>query len=194
MYNIISSKTLKILANEPIKFQPKGFSILSIGRLNNQKGYELAIKACKILVDKNIDVYWFVLGEGEEFKNLKNQIDSNNLNNRFILLGTRENPYPILSKVDIFVHTARFEGFGIVITEAKILSKPIVITNFNIAESHITHNDNGLISEMTSVSIAKNIEILYNDKALKNSFSKKLSSNDYGNEDEILKFYEIINN
>lgn len=194
MYNIISSKTINNLSKSPIGFNPKDVSLISIGRLNKQKGYDLAIKACKILVEKKLNITWYVLGDGEEKEYLKNLIIKNNLNDKFILLGIKENPYPYLKKADIFVHTARFEGFGIVLTEAKILNKPIVTTNFNIAKTHIIHGINGLISDMNPESIAKNIEILYNDIDKQKLFTNNLKSKDYGNEYEISKFYQIINN
>ena len=47
---------------------------------------------------------------------------------------------------------------------------------------------------MNAQSIAKNIEMLYKNKKSRTSFSQILSTKDYGNEDEILKFYEMIKN
>ena len=43
-------------------------------------------------------------------------------------MGKRENPYPYLKKADYFVLLSKFEGYGMVIDEAKILNKNIIIT------------------------------------------------------------------
>jgi len=98
-----------------------------------------------------------------------------------------------MSQSDIFVHTARFEGFGIVIAEAKILKLPMVITNFNVAKSHIDHGENGFIAEMSSDSVAAHLQQLITDHTLRAAFSNKLSLINHGNETEIIKFYELIN-
>jgi len=50
--SIIASETIAAMAEEPISDFPNGFSIISIGRLTHQKGYDLAVDAIKILADK----------------------------------------------------------------------------------------------------------------------------------------------
>ncbi len=192
MHNIISAKAILKLSKDSVDFKRKGITLMSVGRLNFQKGYDLALEACKILVDKGIHFSWYVLGEGEERENLQKQIVAYHLEDYFILLGLQENPYAYLAHADIFVHTARFEGFGIVISEAKIMKKPMVITNFNIAQSHIDHGKNGLIAAMTPESIAANLEQLLLDSSLREVFSESLSKGNYGTESEINKFYELI--
>lgn len=192
MYNIISTTAISNLSKVPLDFNKKGITLMSVGRLHFQKGYDLALEACKILVDKGIPFYWYVLGDGEEREKLQKQIVAYNLQEHFILLGLQDNPYSYLAHADIFVHTARFEGFGIVISEAKIMKLPMVITNFNIAQSHIEHGKNGLIAQMNPESIAANLERLLLDSSLRAAFSKSLSENNYGTESEINKFYELI--
>ena len=44
-------------------------------------------------------------------------------------MGQRENPYPYIKKADYFALLSEFEGYGMVIDEAKILNKNIIITN-----------------------------------------------------------------
>lgn len=194
MQNIVSKETIIHLASKKIDFKKKGISIVSLGRLSAVKGYDFAINACKILIDKGVDVYWYILGEGEERALLEKLIKANDLGNRFILLGAKENPYPYLKKADIFVHTAKYEGFGIVVAEAKILNKPMVITKFNTAHLHIKHNYNGLLADLDPKSIAENIEKLYRDKNLMEKFSRNLSPEDSDSEKEINNFYKIIEN
>lgn len=192
MYNIISTKTIQDLAQEKINFEKKGMTLMSVGRLNTQKGYDLALAACKILVEKGVDFQWYILGEGELRSEIEKKILKYNLQNHLILLGVKDNPYAYLCQADIFVHTARFEGFGIVIAEAKILGLPMVITDFNIARSHIEHDKNGLIAAMTPEAIAENLLILIQNKTKREQFSASLANEKVGTESEILKFYEII--
>ncbi|WP_338359992.1 glycosyltransferase [Yeosuana marina] len=190
---IISPKLIEKLAKEEISKFSNYSNLISVGRLAHQKGYDLAIDACKILVDKGIKFKWYILGNGEDKQKLTAQIKKNGIEKHIEFLGITDNHYPFLKQADIFLHTARFEGFGIVISEAKILNKPMVLSNFNVAKSHITHLKNGLIADLTSQSIAENLEILINDKKLQEKFSNELKFEAKGTEDEIENFYKLIN-
>ena len=44
-------------------------------------------------------------------------------------MGKQENPYPYVKQADYFALLSYFEGYGMVIDEAKILNKNIIITN-----------------------------------------------------------------
>ncbi len=191
---IISPKLIEKLAKEEISKFSNSPNLISIGRLAHQKGYDLAIDACKILVDKGIKFKWYILGNGEDKQKLTAQVKKNGIENLIEFLGITDNHYPFLKQANIFLHTARFEGFGIVISEAKILNKPMVLTNFNVAKSHITHLKNGLIADLTPQSIADNLEILINDKELREKFSNELKFEAKGTEDEIENFYKLIEN
>lgn len=190
--SIISPTLIHKLADVEIADFPDGFKLISIGRLTYQKGYDLAMEACKILMEKECQFKWYILGIGEDYEQLKEQIEKLGIGNFVEFLGIRENHYPYLKQADIFVHTARFEGFGIVVSEARILHKPMVITDFSVAKSHITHNVNGLIAEMNAESIASNIKDLIDHSDKRKMFSAILSEEKMGTEDEIYKFYNLL--
>ena len=50
-------------------------------------------------------------------------------------MGKRENPYPYIKKADYFVLLSKFEGYGMVIDEAKVLNKNIIITKTAATEA-----------------------------------------------------------
>src|SRR5690606_11086950 len=145
--------------------------------------------ALKILVDRGFDLYWHVLGEGEERGRLEAKIKELGLENRFILAGIKENPYPYVAKADIYVQPSRFEGKSIAIDEAKILAKPIVVTNFPSVVDQIVHGENGYIVEMDPASIANGIAELIQNEALKAKFIANLQREKLGTEQEIDKLY-----
>ena len=68
---------------------------------------------------------------------LKELIAQNNLEDSFILLGKKTNPYPYMKACDLYVQPSRYEGKAVTVTEAKILGKPILITNYPTARSQI---------------------------------------------------------
>ena len=80
-------------------------------------------------------------------RKIKNLIEKKNLENHFKLLGFKENPYPYIKHADIYVQPSRYEGKSIAIDEAKILNKPIIVTNFETAKDQINDGMNGIIVE-----------------------------------------------
>lgn len=196
IYNIVSPTMINKMAledsNNVYGKKDNEINILSIGRLHYQKGFELAIEACKKLVDRGYTVKWNIIGEGEEREKLSNLIKSYNLENNFKLLGLKSNPYPYIKQADIYVQTSRFEGKSIAIDEAKIMHKPIVVTNFSTAKDQIINGVNGLIVDMNPNEIADGIEKIINEKNFKDSLINNLSKEKLGTEEEINKLYKIF--
>jgi glycosyltransferase involved in cell wall biosynthesis len=192
MYNIVSPAIINKLSMETININQKETNLVSVGRLNNQKGFDIAIKACKDLVTSGYKVKWLVIGEGEERIKLEQMIKDHQLEDRFILLGIKENPYPYIKEADIYVQPSRFEGKSIALDEAKILQKPIVVTNFSTAKDQITNQENGMIVEMDAKSISIGIQRLLDDEKLRKKLIDQLSKEQLGTESEINKLYELI--
>lgn len=141
-------------------------AILSIGRLCHQKGYEYAIDAATQLVKAGVDFRWYVLGVGELEQQLKQQVVEHGLEDRFIFLGLRSNPYPYIKKATIIAQTSRYEGKSVVLDEAKILKKPILVTNYNSVGDQIRHGKTGYIVEIDADDIARGLKELLESPAL----------------------------
>lgn len=193
MHNIVSPKVIENMSLENIDLKKENITLVTVGRLNKQKGYDLAIEACKLLIDNGYDLKWYVIGEGNERQELERLIKNYNLEEKFILLGLKENPYPYIKQADIYVQTSRFEGKSIAIDEAKILHKPIVVTNFTTVKDQIHDGINGLIADLDSRAIYKEIEKLIINDRLKETLVQNLIQEYLGNEYEINKLYIWMN-
>ena len=196
IHNIVSPKTINHMADQGdiniYKREKDEIIILSIGRLHEQKGFEMSIEACKKLVNKGYNIRWYIIGEGAEREKLANLIKANQLEDHFILLGLKSNPYPYIKQADIYAQTSKFEGKSIAIDEAKILNKPIVVTNFSTARDQIVDGFNGLIVEMNSDAVVDGIERIIMDKQLANRLTSSLSVESLGTEEEIHKLYALM--
>ncbi|MCW9130893.1 glycosyltransferase [Bacillus paramycoides] len=192
MHNIVSPNIINKMSLEKIDMKHKEIKIVSVGRLNYQKGFEMAIEACKELVDNGYKITWYVVGEGEERALLESVIEENNLQGTFILLGIKENPYPYIREANIYVQPSRFEGKSIAIDEAKILHKPIVVTNFSTAKDQIKNEENGIIVEMNPFAISEGIKKLIDNEELRNKLTSNLSKENLGTESEIEKLYTLF--
>lgn len=192
MHNIVSPSLIKKMSLEELDIFRRSTIIVSVGRLNKQKGFGLAIEACEMLVRNGYDIMWYVIGEGEERTYLEQLIKEKNLEKAFILAGLKENPYPYIRQCDIYVQTSLFEGRCLTITEAKILKKPIVSTNFKVIHDQIVNEKNGLIVNQDPKSIYEGIKRLIDNEALRNKFISNLSKEDMGTESEIQRLYELL--
>ena len=95
-------------------------------------------------------------------------INKLHLENRFILMGNRKNPYAYMRRSDIFVQCSYREGFSTTVFEAKCLQKPIVITDAPGMGNQIENDKNGLVVPVgDSAAVAEAIRKLIISKALR---------------------------
>lgn len=150
-------------------------TLTTVGRLVPVKGYNLAIDAAAILRDRGYKFRWFFVGDGVMKSQIETSIHNLGLHNFIILTGLITNPYPYISKADIYVQPSISEGFGIALSEAKILGRPIVSTNFEVVYNLIRDEENGLICQKDAESLANSIERLITDVSLRNRLSENLN-------------------
>ena len=194
IYDINDADFIKKMSEQGQSYNDNytGLRILTIGRLANQKGYDIALEACKILKEKGIEFKWYSLGMGPLKEEIEKYINENNLENNFKLLGVKSNPYPFIRDCDIYVQTSRFEGFGIAIAEARMLNKLVVTTRFDAVYNQMKDRKNGLVVDMNSQGIVNGILELINNKELTNEIISYLKTEKKGNREEINKFNTLI--
>lgn len=193
MMNVVSTELIHRMAAESNPLDANSISLVSVGRLDEVKGYDFAIEACDLLIKQGFDLNWTVIGEGNQRLFLEQMIADKKLEQHFKLIGEIENPYPYIANATIYVQTSRFEGRSSTINEAKILAKPIVVTNFNSVFEQIESGKNGIIVDKNATEIANAIAMLLNDVGLQSSFVTCLKNEHLGTETEIQKLYNCIN-
>lgn len=195
IYNVVSPALIKEFSQERIvdsNFDNTTFNILTVARLSKEKGIDLALEAALELVKMKKSFKWFVIGDGSERAALETKIKEYHLENVFILLGLKANPYPYLKNAFLYVQPSRYEGKSIAIDEAKILAKPIITTNYPTAKDQITSGENGIICEMNPISIAQKIGVVMDNPNLIEKFALNLKKENLGTEEEIVKLYNLI--
>lgn len=194
IYDITDFNFIKDMAEVDVGYNDSftGTRILTIGRIASQKGYDIALEACKILKEKGFHFKWYVLGKGPLEEKVKQYIAENALSNYFILLGTKTNPYPYIKQADIYVQTSRYEGYGLAIAEARMLNVPVVTTRFEAVYNQMVHEKNGLVVDMAGEAVAEGVVRLLNNPSLTQEIKAYLSKEKKGNREELDKFYELI--
>ena len=168
IYNYINPENVIEGAKEQVKdnLNTDTVSFLTVARLTKQKAIDRIIRVHKRLIDKGFKHNFYVIGDGPERENLEKQIKSAKVEDTFHLLGKKENPYPYMKQADFFCLLSEFEGYGMVIEEAKILGKPIIITDTAAREAVENYSN--------SVTVENNEKAIYNE--LKEVIQKKKTS------------------
>lgn len=176
IYNIVDIDEIIERSNEKIKleFNSNYINLLTVGRLTEQKGYDLIPYVVRKLKEKRVKFKWYIIGEGELRSKLEEQIISLNLQEDIILLGSLDNPYPYFKNCDMYVQPSRHEGYCITLAEARIFNKPIVTTNFVGALEQITNNETGLVVSFNISELVTAIYKLITNKELRIKFSNNL--------------------
>lgn len=158
-HNILDQAGIRRMANEGEGFDDDydGIRLLTVGRLNVQKAYEVAIEALRIVRSYGYEVRWYAMGEGSMREDYQRKIIQNGLKDDFILMGRRENPYPYYRTCDIYVHATRFEGKSIAVQEAQTLGCPIIVSNVNGNREQVENGIDGLICALKPQAVAESI-------------------------------------
>ena len=170
VYDVLNPNVIHELSIEPVQnllTSKDEWIIVTTGRLVPPKGYDIVVKAASLLKRSGLNFKWYIIGDGPERINIEKWKQEMDVDSEVILLGEQKNPYAFMSQSDIYVQTSKFEGFGMTIGEAKILGKPIVSTNFDVVYNQLTHEVNGLISNMNGESVAENILRIIQDSSLR---------------------------
>ncbi|MDK0703815.1 glycosyltransferase [Clostridium perfringens] len=193
--NIISPNLILKMANQEGNYEfysnNSNIKICTVCRLIKEKGIDIAIECCELLVKRGINLEWIVVGEGAERENLQKLINKRNLNDRFKLIGSRANPYPYIKKCDIYVQPSRVEGFGITLAEAKVLRKPIVASNIPEFIEQIENGITGVIYKDIQEMI-NSIENLVLDMSFREMLIMNLKNINMNNINEIEKLEELL--
>lgn len=148
---------------------------IKIARLDYPKDFDTLIKAFKILKDRDINEKLYILGEGEQRKNLEKQIKENGLEETIYLMGKKKNPYAFLNNADIFIHSSKREGFGMVLIEAMACEKLVVSSDCMTGPREIL--ENGDVGKLYSVGdflkLADILEKYLKNPNLKNPYIEK---------------------
>ena len=148
-------------------FEKNCINFVSTCRLVEQKAIDRLIDIHKELINNGYNHKFYIIGDGPLKLSLIEKINTLNLQESFILLGQRENPYPYVLKSDYFCLLSYYEGLPMVLLEAKILNKFIIITNTASAEA-LENYPNKKIFENTKNDIYNGLkDIIENHNSIK---------------------------
>jgi glycosyltransferase involved in cell wall biosynthesis len=141
--------------------------------LTEQKNIPNLIEAAKVVLNKYPNAKFIVAGEGKLREKLQNLINKLGLEERFLLIGFKEDIYNYIKALDIFVLPSDNEGFSGSILNAMILKVPVVATDAGGAKEVILNKETGiLVPKRNPEKLADGIIKMIEDKALRETCTK----------------------
>ena len=171
VYNPIIIENIITKSNER-EISYNEFTIVSVGRLVNIKGFDRLIKAHAKLVGK-FPHRLVIIGEGEERRNLEQLVNTLGVNGSVEIMGFIENPYPYIKAANLFVSASKTEGYGVAVAEAILLAKPVMITDISGTVEVLGDKENGIVCENSEEGIEKGLGYILQNKNLLQYYEKK---------------------
>lgn len=175
IYNSIEKKSKLNTPNDAVfkNKDKKKIFIGTIGRITEQKGMDVFIKAMSPLINENKNIYGFIIGDGEDKEKLKLLTTELNIEDNIIFLGYRKDVFDVGNQMDFIVLSSRWEGFPLTPIEMFSIGKTIIASNIDGNNEIIVDNYNGLLFEKDNVNeLSKKIKNLINEKNKKTELEK----------------------
>jgi glycosyltransferase involved in cell wall biosynthesis len=185
-----------ILAKSNLKLNQQRFetfTFCAIGSLIPVKGFDRLIRAVKIVRDRGHQFKIKIAGAGTEEHNLKNLVDSLDLNECVMFSGFLKNPYPFMNNSDAFIMSSVSEALPTVLCEAMILGLPCIVTNCSGCRGLVNSGEYGLMAEQDDEDLAnKMISFLNDPMLLKNYRQQALKRSEIFDDEKVLQKYYAI--
>ena len=134
---------------ENLALPPNSLNLIFIGRLDEEKGIDILLKAFQIVQKANKNLHLLLVGNGSKGQYAKDFINESNL--RAQVIEPRYNIFEIYKIADIIVLPSRVDPFPLVMIEAGLMKKPFIGSKVDGIAELIVHGDDGLLFEKENV-------------------------------------------
>lgn len=173
IYNPIATQKIIAMASEGIDSVKKSIRLVTVGRLEHQKGYDRLVRVVNRLVNDGLDFEVWILGTGSQETDLRKYIQDNSLESIIQLLGFQSNPYKYIVQGDLFVCPSRSEGYSTAVTEALVLGLPVITTDCSGMAELLKNGECGIITENDEEAFYQGLKKLLEDSALREHYRQK---------------------
>jgi GalNAc-alpha-(1->4)-GalNAc-alpha-(1->3)-diNAcBac-PP-undecaprenol alpha-1,4-N-acetyl-D-galactosaminyltransferase len=148
--------------------------IMSMGRLTEQKGFDILLKAFAEVAPKYPDWQLIILGDGELRSELEALTVELNIGKQVVLPGRVKNPFLLMERSQFFVMSSRFEGFPMAHGEAMLCGLPVIATDCPSGPRELVRDgiDGILIPNQDQAALAIAIERLISNPEERKHFAK----------------------
>ena len=164
IHNVVTNYPEKIT---DVADRPK--RIIAVGRLHEQKGFDLLIQSWQLIAARHPDWQLVVYGHGGDLQKLQQQLEKAGLTSSMTFAGTTDNIYKEYQNSAFYVMSSRYEGWGLVLVEAMSCGLPCVSFDCPYGPSDIIRDgEDGFLVENGNIQqLAEKMELLINNKELR---------------------------
>lgn len=173
IYNPINEQIIQNMAAERKDVEKKVIRLVTVGRLEHQKGYDRLVRVVNRLVKDGLSLELWILGVGSQEASLKKYIQEHQLDEYVKLLGFHSNPYKYIVQGDLFVCSSRSEGYSTAVTEALILGLPVITTDCSGMAELLKDGECGIITDNNETALYEGLKRLLTDEALLAHYRQK---------------------
>jgi glycosyltransferase involved in cell wall biosynthesis len=143
--------------------------ILTIGRLTENKGFDLMLQTASVILKKYTDWEWLIIGKGTQQQLIESFIKENNLQNLKLLSPPSADLSNYYLSASIYVMTSRIEPFGMVLIEAMNYGLPVVAFDCNNGPRHIITQsvDGSLVKKENAQKLIESIALLIENEIMR---------------------------
>ncbi len=171
------------------------FIIGQVSRLNEQKGHVYLIEAADRILQQIPNAKFVWVGDGPLRATLEAHIQSKGLQDRFVLLGFRQDVADLLPLFDVFTLPSLYEGLPNVVLEAMACGVPVIATPVDGTKEAVVDGETGfLIPVKNSCELARRIIQCAMDEALRRRLSlaaRRRVEEEFSIEQQIKRFEEL---
>lgn len=159
--------------NSIFSINQKIFTIGSVGRLAEQKGYSYLLAAMPRVLEHHPETRLVLLGDGELRSELEAQVRQLSLSNNVLFAGLLDNVQERLHDFDLFVSSSLWEGLPTVIMEAMAVGLPVIATDIPGTREMISDGINGrLVPPRDPITLADTINKMIENSKMRQIFGK----------------------
>ncbi|MBD5434579.1 MAG: glycosyltransferase family 4 protein [Treponema sp.] len=172
--------------------------VIAVGRFSRIKGFDRLITIWEMICKEITDWKLLIIGDGNEFENIKNLVIEKNLNANVELLGRLDNNevFRYMRKSKIYTLTSYSESFSLVTLEAMQNKLPVVAFDVRTGPRNIIKNtETGyLVKDGNIDAYSEKIMFLMKNEGIrqKMGMSAFAHSNNFLKENVMKKWYELI--
>lgn len=171
--------------------------IISIGRLEDQKDYPLAINAFNNVLKKYPNLIYHIYGQGNDKEKIKSLIKELNLESKIILEGFTTDINKVYENADIYLMTSKFEGMPNALAESMAVGIPSISTDCEFGPRDLINNeDMGILVKNHTIEDIENalLEIIenYSEYASKSKKVKEVMRDRYSLKKIIEEWIKVI--
>ncbi len=172
--------------------------IVNTGNFLLKKNQIFLVEVMRCLIKRKVDVTLTFLGNGREIENVKNKVAEYGLDGSISFKGNVFNVEDYLKEANLYVHSAKYEPFGLVLLEAMASGLPVVALDGKGNRDIVINSLNGFLIEEENVELFadKIMELIYNENTYRQmsenalEFSKRFDIANYI--ERLLELYKGI--